>query len=104
MQVSRAASRLEAKDLITRSVLGSDRRLRDYRITGAGKVLFIRAFAEVEARVQEILDAMPQANREALLRGTAALDHAIASVTQPKAGQGTAFPRPGGTKETPARD
>ncbi|WP_134725356.1 MarR family winged helix-turn-helix transcriptional regulator [Paracoccus luteus] len=100
VQVSRAASRLESKGLITRSVLGSDRRLRDYRITDAGQALFTRAFAEVEARAQEILDAMPPADREALLRGIAALDRAIASVTQPEAGHGTAFPRPGGSGET----
>lgn len=60
MQVSRAATRLEAKGLITRSVLGSDRRLRDYRITPAGEALFARVFAEVEARAKEILDAMPR--------------------------------------------
>ena len=104
VQVSRAASRLEAKGLITRSVLGSDRRLRDYRITEAGRALFTRAFAEVEARAQEILDAMPDADREALLRGIAALDRAIASVTQPEAGQGNPFPRAATDEETPARD
>lgn len=103
VQVSRAASRLEAKGLITRSVLGADRRLRDYRITEAGRALFTRAFADVEARAQEILDAMPMADREALLRGIAALDRAIARVTRPEAGHGIPFPRPAGAGETPAK-
>ncbi|WP_415391738.1 MarR family winged helix-turn-helix transcriptional regulator [Paracoccus sp. SJTW-4] len=97
VQVSRAATRLEAKGLITRSVLGSDRRLRDYRITPAGEALFARVFAEVEARAKEILDAMPPHDREALTRGIAALDRAIAAVTDPETGHGTSFPRPGGT-------
>lgn len=102
VQVSRAAARLEARGLITRSVPGSDRRLRDYRITEAGRALFTRAFVEVEARAQEILGAVPRADREALMRGIAALDRAIASVTQPESGQGTSFARPAGAEETPA--
>lgn len=97
VQVSRAATRLEAKGLITRSVLGSDRRLRDYRITLAGEALFTRVFGEVEARAQEILNAMPADDRAALVRGIAALDHAIAAVTHPETGHGASFPRPGGT-------
>lgn len=104
VQVSRAASRLEGKGLITRSVLGSDRRLRDYRITAAGEALFHRAFREVEARAQEILAAMPEADREALFRGIAALDRAIASVTRPEAGYGASFPRPGGTADDRTTD
>lgn len=79
VQVSRAASRLEAKGLILRSIPGSDRRLRVYRITQKGRELFSRAFREVEARATEILAAMPEADREALFRGIAALDRAIAS-------------------------
>ncbi|WP_299362968.1 MarR family transcriptional regulator [uncultured Paracoccus sp.] len=95
VQVSRAASRLERKGLITRSVLGSDRRLRDYRITGQGADLFRRAFREVEARAAEIMEAMSDADRAALDRGIRALDQAIASVTRPEAGHGASFPRPG---------
>ena len=102
MQVNRAASRLEARGLITRAVLGCDRRLRDDRITDTGQALFTRALAEVEARAQEILNAMPPADCEALLRGIAALDRAIALVTQPEAGHGTAFPRPGRSGKTAA--
>lgn len=96
VQVSRAASRLEGKGLITRRVLGSDRRLREYCITEAGAALFRQAFAEVEARAREILEAMPEADRAALMRGVAALDRAIASVTPPEAGHGASFPRPAG--------
>ncbi|MRX49947.1 MarR family transcriptional regulator [Paracoccus sp. S-4012] len=96
VQVSRAASRLEGKGLITRAIPASDRRLREYRITEAGRALFARAFREVEARAQEILDAMPAADREALSRGITALDAAIARVTTPDAGRGASFPWPGG--------
>ena len=96
VQVSRAASRLEGKGLITRRILGSDRRLREYRITNSGKTLFRRVFAEVEARAREILAAMDEADRAALTRGIAALDNAIASVSRPDSGQGASFPRPAG--------
>lgn len=95
VQVSRAASRLEEKALITRTVLGSDRRLRNYAITEAGRDLFRRAFDQVGARADEILEAMPARDRAALERGVAALDRAIARVTEPETGHGTAFPRPG---------
>lgn len=94
VQVSRAASRLEEKGLITRAVSPTDRRLRDYAITAAGEALFTRAFDQVEARADEILQAMPARDRAALERGVAALDQAIARVTQPEAGHGTSFPRP----------
>ena len=53
VQVSRAATRLEAKGLITRSVLGSDRRLRDYRITPAGEALFARVPRPPDAKIQQ---------------------------------------------------
>ena len=99
VQVSRAATRLEEKGLITREVLGSDRRLRNYAITARGEALFRRAFAEVEARAEEILSAMPARDRAALERGVAALDRAIARVTQPESGHGAQFPRPGRTAQ-----
>ncbi|MFD1881594.1 MarR family winged helix-turn-helix transcriptional regulator [Paracoccus pacificus] len=95
VQVSRAASRLEAKGLITREILGSDRRLRSYAITPMGMTLFGRAFHEVGARADEILAAMPPDDRAALERGISALDRAIAKVTQPESGHGARFPRPG---------
>ncbi|WP_147203026.1 MarR family winged helix-turn-helix transcriptional regulator, partial [Paracoccus denitrificans] len=88
VQVSRAASRLEDKGLITRAILGSDRRLRNYAITEAGRDLFRRAFGEVEARANEILQAMPACDRAALERGIAALDQAIATATRPETGHG----------------
>lgn len=94
VQVSRAATRLERKGLITREVLGSDRRLRNYAITAMGEDLFRTAFAEVEARSGEILAVMSARDRAALERGVAALDQAIAQVTQPESGRGAQFPRP----------
>lgn len=96
VQVSRAASRLEGKGLITRRVLGSDRRLRHFTITPQGEALFQQAFHEVERRAREILDAMAPADREALERGVAALDQAIARATPPGTGRGADFPRPRG--------
>lgn len=96
VQVSRATSRLEKKGLITRSILGSDRRLRNDAITDAGRRLFNRAVVEIEARATEILDVMTEEDRQALFRGIAALDQAIASVTHPEAGHAAPPPRPVG--------
>lgn len=84
VQVSRAASRLEEKGLIVRSVLDADRRLRNYAVTDAGRALFRRAFGEVEARANAILGAMSEGDRAALERGIAALGDAVAA--QPGAG------------------
>lgn len=95
VQVSRAASRLEEKNLITRAILGSDRRLRNYAITEKGEELFRQAFGRVEVRAAEIMRAMNARDRNALERGIAALDQAIAKVTRPETGHGTQFPRPG---------
>ncbi|MFV0410025.1 MAG: MarR family winged helix-turn-helix transcriptional regulator [Paracoccus sp. (in: a-proteobacteria)] len=81
VQVSRAASRLEEKGLITREVLGSDRRLRNYAITDQGRDLFRQAFGGVEAQASAILAAMPGRDRAALERGIEALDRAIAKVS-----------------------
>lgn len=78
VQVSRAASRLQDKGLITREILGSDRRLRNYAITSAGRDLFGRAFAGVRARAEGILQAMSQDDRDALIQGVEALGRAIA--------------------------
>ncbi|MDN5569270.1 MAG: MarR family transcriptional regulator [Paracoccus sp. (in: a-proteobacteria)] len=77
VQISRAATRLQDKGLITREIRGADRRLRDYTITPDGRTLFRHAFAEVAARARQILDAMPADDRAALDRGIAALDRAI---------------------------
>lgn len=79
VQVSRAASRLEAKGLIIRSVRDEDRRLRDYVITEKGRDLFNRAFDAVEARASAVLRAMPEEDRAALERGIAALGKAVGS-------------------------
>ncbi|WP_265502568.1 MarR family winged helix-turn-helix transcriptional regulator [Paracoccus beibuensis] len=82
VQVSRAASRLEAKGLITRRILTSDRRLRQYAITPAGKELFKKAFAGVAARAEEILAEMTEADSAALQQGIMALDRALVSMSQ----------------------
>ncbi|MBU3031346.1 MarR family winged helix-turn-helix transcriptional regulator [Paracoccus marinaquae] len=87
VQVSRAATRLEEKGLITRTILGSDRRLRNYAITDEGRRLFRQAFGDVEVQAARILEAMPARDRAALERGIEALDRAIAKATQPEAGQ-----------------
>lgn len=86
VQVSRAAARLEEKGLITRDILQSDRRLRRYQITTAGRALFGTVFGAVKARAEEIMAAMPAGDLDALERGIAALDRAIATVTEAEAG------------------
>jgi DNA-binding MarR family transcriptional regulator len=81
VQVSRAATRLEAKRLITRRVSEVDRRLRDYAVTSAGRDLFEQAFVGVERRADQILQELSRADREALVRGIAALGRAISAVS-----------------------
>lgn len=83
VQVSRAASRLEGKGLITRSIAKEDRRLRHYAVTGAGADLFRRAFDEVQARAGDILDSMAPDDRAALQRGVEALARAMAGRPAP---------------------
>ncbi|MCF6370932.1 MarR family winged helix-turn-helix transcriptional regulator [Rhizobium halophilum] len=85
VQVSRAATRLEAKKLITREILSTDRRLRQYSITDSGSALFKAAFSGVAARADEILCAMPEADLAALQKGLAALDKAVAQLSNGKA-------------------
>lgn len=88
VQVSRAASKLEEKGLITREVPSSDRRLRHYSITPAGRTRFRQAFGEVEARADEILGAMTEDDRAALIRGVRAL-HAATLARTTAAGRGS---------------
>ncbi|MEJ2037246.1 MAG: MarR family transcriptional regulator, partial [Maritimibacter sp.] len=57
VQVSRAAKRLEEKGYITRSIVESDRRLRNYQISPKGKALFAEALPKVQARAGEFLAA-----------------------------------------------
>lgn len=83
VQVSRAAARLEAKGLILRAIRPEDRRLRDYRITEAGRALFAGAFGEVEARAEAILAAMAPEDRAALFQGVSALQAAVARTAPP---------------------
>lgn len=80
VQVSRAATRLEGKALITRETVEGDRRLRQYTITDAGRALFQSAFQGVAAKADEILAAMADDDRAALLQGVAALRAAISQV------------------------
>lgn len=77
VQVSRAASRLEKKGLITRDILSADRRLRNYAVTVEGKTLFRQAFVRVEERTKSILNAITDEDRKALERGIEALSKAV---------------------------
>lgn len=77
VQVTRASQRLEEKGLITRKVAESDRRLRVYRCTNKGRSLFAKALPKVEGRARQILDEMPPADLDALIKGLTALEAAI---------------------------
>lgn len=79
VQVSRAAARLQSKGLITREVLGADRRLRNYALTDAGRALARQVFGDVRGRAERILSAMSAEDRAALFRGIEALDRAISA-------------------------
>jgi DNA-binding MarR family transcriptional regulator len=82
VQVSRAASRLEEKGLIIRTISEEDRRLRHYAVTNAGQALFQKAFGEVDAKANAILSAMSEQDRQALETGIAALHKAVKQVTE----------------------
>ena len=84
VQVSRAASRLEEKGLLTRGVLDADRRLRSYAITPAGRETFRAAFAEVEARAELMLGKLSPAQRETLIDAIEMLSHAVTSLGEPE--------------------
>ncbi|WP_368184521.1 MarR family winged helix-turn-helix transcriptional regulator [Aestuariibius sp. HNIBRBA575] len=81
VQVSRAAQRLENKDLITRCISGQDRRLRLYTCTDAGQALFAKVFPEVQAQSQDILDAIEPDDMVALKQGLHALLVAVKAHT-----------------------
>ncbi|PWE50920.1 MarR family transcriptional regulator [Thioclava sp. NG1] len=73
VQVSRAAARLEARGLIRRFVPDSDRRLREYECTEAGRALYGEARPKVNARAQTMLSALPEEARAGLEAGVNAL-------------------------------
>jgi DNA-binding MarR family transcriptional regulator len=77
VQVSRAADRLERKGLILRQTLDTDRRLRLYACTEAGRALFDQTYQRVSARAEAILSDMSESDRAALERGLTALQAAI---------------------------
>ncbi|WP_102224541.1 MarR family winged helix-turn-helix transcriptional regulator [Acidimangrovimonas sediminis] len=98
VQVTRAAQRLEEKQMITRRVPKADRRLREYSITEEGRTLFAQAFDEVNARASEILGAMAPEDRAALDRGIEALMRAVRATTP----EGVLAPDPEGGPEVGA--
>lgn len=81
VQVSRASQRLTDKGLISREIAPSDRRLRLYTCTDAGKALFDQILPQVQRRAKEILVTMSEQDFEALDRGLAALSDAINDAT-----------------------
>ncbi|NDJ57524.1 MarR family transcriptional regulator [Enterobacteriaceae bacterium 4M9] len=82
VQVSRAAARLRARELITSETHPTDRRLRSYSITRYGRDRFSEAFIFVEKKANDILKEMDEDDRHALERGLGALHQALASVNQ----------------------
>lgn len=79
VQVSRAADRLEKKQLILRDTDPADRRLRLYTCTPQGRDLFHKAHKMVSLQADEILDRIPAKDRAALDQGLAALQKAMAA-------------------------
>lgn len=78
VQISRASQRLEGKGLITREVSQVDKRLRVYTCTEAGLTLFDEVFPLVDAQANEILAALSDEDRAALIKGVEALTRAVA--------------------------
>ena len=77
VQVSRASQRLERKRLIIRDVHGTDRRLRVYTCTDAGRRVFEKCFPRVRERSESMLALLDGDDRVALERGIAALAIAL---------------------------
>ncbi|WP_294227218.1 MarR family transcriptional regulator [uncultured Shimia sp.] len=77
VQVSRAATRLQDKGLISRSVDETDRRLRLYTCSEAGLSLFGDVFPQVESRSESILQNMRGEDLDALKQGLKALEQAV---------------------------
>ncbi|RVT81664.1 MarR family transcriptional regulator [Rhodobacteraceae bacterium CCMM004] len=84
VQVSRAATRLQEKRLILRSVDKTDRRLRLYTCTEKGQALFAEMFPKVETCADAILGNMEADDLAALTRGLKALQAAIDQYAQDK--------------------
>jgi DNA-binding MarR family transcriptional regulator len=82
VQVSRAATRLENKGLISRAVADSDRRLRQYTCTEAGKCLFKEVFPAVQSCANSILGHMSDDDMNKLKDGLRALERAVAQYGQ----------------------
>lgn len=77
VQISRAAQKLEDKDLITRAVSKEDRRLKVYKCTDQGHALFGQALPQVQARAEQMLKSLTHDERVALDAGLAALSRVI---------------------------
>lgn len=73
VQLSRASQRLAEKGLITREVAANDRRLKLFKCTAKGRLLFDEIKPQVDARASEILTAMDSDARLALQAGMTAL-------------------------------
>ncbi len=82
VQVSRAATSLEKKGLIGRAVADSDRRLRQYSCTEAGKSLFNEVFPAVQNCADSILERMSDEDIDKLKDGLRALEKAVADYGQ----------------------
>ena len=87
VQVSRAASRLQGKGYISRSVAETDRRLRLYTCTSEGQSLFATVFPQVANCADSILDNMEADDLASLMRGLKALEAAINQFAQNKLDQ-----------------
>jgi DNA-binding MarR family transcriptional regulator len=87
VQITRASQRLEEKGLITREVPGSDRRLREYEITAAGRALFAEVLPRVRTRADTILGRMSEGDRAALEQGLTALLQAVRATDGAPAGE-----------------
>ena len=84
VQVSRAASRLQEKGLISRSVAKTDRRLRLYTCTEEGHGLFAEVFPQVATCSDSIIGKMDPDDLASLTHGLKALGSAIDQYTQEK--------------------
>lgn len=75
--LTRLIDQLEARDLVAREIDSEDGRLRRVRATPRGRALHDRAWSEVFASEEAILESFPASRREAVIEVLARLNDAI---------------------------
>ncbi|MDD2733585.1 MAG: MarR family winged helix-turn-helix transcriptional regulator [Desulfuromonadaceae bacterium] len=85
---SRQVKALEARDLLTRSVSPSDRRVTLLGLTGAGVLVLEKIDQYMAARLEMVFGGMTPFERETVVRSLGLLNEAVAKAGETDAGSG----------------